>query len=80
MFALAALALSFAAGAAWLSFRRGREPGLLSTGRSECIAAYRGARTAVDSAMIDLRRPTTGAQKDHNAPTCGTMRQVGGMR
>lgn len=58
-------------------YRSAREPGFLSPGVPECRAAYRHARTASDLAMVDVRHPSSGPQKDPNAPTCGTLRITG---
>lgn len=64
-------------GYVWFDWRRSREPGFLSAGAQECARFYRRAVTAADTHRVDLMHPATGYQKDPNAPTCGTMRQVG---
>jgi hypothetical protein len=74
-----ALALLLVAIAA-LMFQWSRHPGFLSPGASECRASFARARTASDSAAIDLRHPSSGPQKDPNAPTCGTLRITGELR
>ena len=74
-YALAVLALF--AGLLWYVFRAAREPGYLSLGREECARSYREARTGADTAAVDRRHPSTGHQKDPNAPTCGTLRRLG---
>lgn len=61
-------------------FQLARHPGFLSPGASECRASYARARTASDSAAVDLRHPSSGPQKDPNAPTCGTLRITGELR
>jgi hypothetical protein len=61
-------------------YRSAREPGFLSPGVPECRVAYQRARTAIDSAMVDVRHPSSGPQKDPNAPTCGTLRITGQLR
>ena len=61
-------------------YRSAREPGFLSPGVPECRVAYQHAGTASDSAMVDVRHPSSGPQKDPNAPTCGTLRITGQLR
>ena len=63
-----------------LLFQSARRPGFLSAGVPECRVAYERARTASDTAMVDLRHPSSGPQKDPNAPTCGTLRVTGQLR
>ena len=55
-------------------FQSARQPGFLSPGVPECRAAFQHARTARDSAIVDVQQPSSGPQKDPNAPTCGTLR------
>lgn len=73
------LGLLFAA-IAVLLFQSARRPGFLSSGVPECRVAYERARTANDSAIVDVRHPSSGPQKDPNAPTCGTLRITGQLR
>jgi hypothetical protein len=61
-------------------YRSARTPGFLSPGVPECRAAYHRAQTAGDSAMVDVQHPSSGPQKDPNAPTCGTLRITGRLR
>jgi hypothetical protein len=61
-------------------FKSSRTPGFASPGVPECRAAYKSALTRQDSSIIDLQHPSTGPQKDPNAPTCGTLRILGALR
>jgi hypothetical protein len=67
-------------GVAVLVFKSSRTPGFALLGVPECRVAYTSARTAQDSSIIDLQHPSTGPQKNPNAPTCGTLRIVGALR
>jgi hypothetical protein len=57
-----------------------RHPGFLSLGAEECRGDYRQARTAADTARIDLIVPATGGQKGWTAQRCGLLRTSGAVR
>ena len=63
------------AGAVW--FRRSVHPGFATNAAAECRVAYRRARSASDTAIIDSRTPSTTVTRDANRPTCGTLRLAG---
>ena len=74
----AILALSvFALATAWFILRDAERPGFLSPGVAECQHAYAKAHTSADTQMVNVMHPSTGPQKDPNAPTCGTLRRIG---
>ena len=77
-FLVAALALC--AGGVYWEFFRGRHPGIATMYAEECRAAYARARTATDSAIIDVRRSASNTGKEPNAPTCGVLRRTGELR
>ena len=62
-----------------LGYLPARHPGML-TGSEECLAAYRRARTAVDSAIVDAQRPVLLREKSPNAMNCGALRRSGHLR
>jgi hypothetical protein len=64
------------AGLVWFAFRAARAPGELSLGREECARSYRLARTAADTAIIDLRHPAMGTARAPTPPTCGVLRRL----
>lgn len=75
-----AIALMVIAGVcAALIYYRAVHPGYASA-FEECRRAYGRARTATDTAAIDARHPVSGNAKDPNAPTCGTLRRMGGRQ
>jgi hypothetical protein len=69
----------FAALVAW-EYYRARQPGFLSAAVAECRTAYRAARTAADSAIVDERVPSSGGQKGWTAQRCGFLRESGALR
>ena len=45
--------------------------------RRDCQNAYAAARTAADSASVDLRQPLGTDRPDSLAQTCGDLRKAG---
>lgn len=45
--------------------------------RRDCQNAYAAARTAADSAALDLRQPLGADRRDSRAQTCGYLRRAG---
>jgi hypothetical protein len=57
-----------------------RRPGAARLGVEECQVAYRSARTAQDSAIIDEQHPSTGPQKGPISPSCAVLRKTGALK
>jgi len=47
--------------------------------RRDCQNAYATARTAAESAAVDLRQPLGADRPDSLAQTCGDLRKAGGL-
>ena len=45
--------------------------------RRDCERAYKSARTAADTALVDARQPLDGTRPDRHAVTCGALRKAG---
>lgn len=45
--------------------------------RRDCDNAYKAARTATDSALVDARQPLDATRTDRHAVTCGDLRKGG---
>jgi hypothetical protein len=45
--------------------------------RRDCESAYRAARTAADSAVVDARQPLDATRTGPHALTCGELRKTG---
>jgi len=45
--------------------------------RRDCESAYRAARTAADTALVDARQPLDASRTDPHAVTCGALRKAG---
>jgi hypothetical protein len=70
----------FAAVITLLNLRQpGRVPGDAAAAE-QCRAAYRSARTAADSASVDMRRPVVSRGHATVALSCGVMRVAGQLR
>ncbi len=46
---------------------------------ANCMAAYRGARTSSDSAIVGARHMVVSREQAANAPTCGALRRNGSL-
>lgn len=45
--------------------------------RRDCENAYKAARTAADTALVDARQPLDATRTDRHAVTCGELRKAG---
>ena len=63
----------------WQYHRRASAIGADPLSVSQCVAAYQRARTASDSAIVDLQRPINDRQQAANPRTCKQLRIDGAL-
>jgi hypothetical protein len=58
----------------------GGPPGSSQAARDQCLARYRRARSAADSAMVDSWAPVLSKVQAAFAKSCGLMRRAGELQ
>jgi hypothetical protein len=78
---LGVVALAVVLGVVLLSYIRGDgPPGSIQAARDQCLAGYRRARSAADSAMVDAWTPVMSKGQAPVAQPCGLIRREGTLR
>jgi hypothetical protein len=77
---LALVATAVLLAAVVLSLARGRPLGYSQAAREQCIAGYRRARSAADSAMVDAWTPVLSRAQAPSATSCAFMRRGGELQ